>query len=56
MADAVGIELPIAATVADLLSDEVTVDEMLARLMLRPPRSELHGIDTREEARPACTR
>jgi glycerol-3-phosphate dehydrogenase (NAD(P)+) len=56
IADDVGIELPIATTVAGLLRNEMSVGDLVTRLMLRPARRELHGLDPHEEERPTCTR
>ena len=42
VADAQGIDMPIVAAVDDLLADRLTVEEVLERLLSRPPRPETH--------------
>jgi glycerol-3-phosphate dehydrogenase (NAD(P)+) len=55
MARDVGIEMPIARAVDELLRGGLAVPDLVTRLMLRPPNAELHGLGTEEE-RPSCAR
>ncbi|MCH8616913.1 NAD(P)-dependent glycerol-3-phosphate dehydrogenase [Sphingomonas sp. SM33] len=42
LAEQMGIEMPVVASVAKLLSGEANVDEVLQELLSRPPRAEAH--------------
>ena len=53
----VGVEMPIASTVDDLLHGDLGVDDVVARLMQRSPKSELHGLDSDfGDREPSCAR
>ena len=42
LAERMGIDMPVVAAVAKLLSGEANVDEVLQELLSRPPRAEAH--------------
>ena len=52
----VGVEMPIATTVVELLNGDVGIDDMVARLMQREPKAELHGLTSDIEEQTSCVR
>ena len=57
MSSDVDVEMPIVTAVADLLHGGIGVDDMVARLMRRSPKAELHGLGIEiSEQEPSCVK